>query len=210
MTRILLIRHGETEWNAGDRFRGRADVDLNEKGVLQAKLLAGYLADTEIEAVYSSPLVRARRTAEGIAGNHELKVHIEHDLIDCDFGEWQGMSRSEVQDIYGKLHIKWTTSPEKVKIPGGESLEDVRERASRVIRKLISLHSGTVVLVSHRVVLKVMICMLLGLDDSHFWTIRLDTCGITVFSCENGLYVLTGHNDVSFLRQLAGGGPRDF
>ena len=103
MTELLLVRHGETEWNAGEIFRGRADVHLNEKGVVQAKLLGEYLSNSRLEAVYSSPLQRAVLTAERIAEPHSLDVRTEPGFIDLDYGEWQGMSLTEVKKIYKYL-----------------------------------------------------------------------------------------------------------
>jgi broad specificity phosphatase PhoE len=87
MAEIILARHGETEWNVTEVFRGRIDIDLNETGVKQAKLLAEYLSESAIEAVYSSPLKRARKTAEIIAQPHKLKVNADPGLIDFDFGQ---------------------------------------------------------------------------------------------------------------------------
>lgn len=210
MTELLLIRHGETEWNAGEVFRGRADIDLNENGILQAKLLAGYLDGREIEAVYASPLVRARRTAGGIAQSRGLHIKIEPGLIDFDFGEWQGMSARQVQEIYGRLYDDWEKKPHAVTMPGGESLDMVKARSEKVIRSLTRKYTGTVAVVSHRVVLKVIICALLGLDNSHFRSIRIDTCGITTFSCEKGNTILTGHNDISFLKCMTNDKLADF
>ncbi len=210
MTELLLIRHGETEWNAGEVFRGRADINLNEKGVVQAKLLGEYLAGSRLEAVYSSPLQRAVLTAEQIARPHSLIVKTEPALIDMDFGEWQGIELAEVRKIYNNLYIKWEKSPEKVNIPGGENLDEVRKRAISVVETVIKEHTGTVVLVSHRVVIKVLICAMLGLDNSHFWNIRQDTCGISSFSHANGKFVLTRHNDISFLGNSSGKEQNDF
>ena len=210
MTELLLIRHGETEWNAGEIFRGRADVSLNEKGIVQAKLLGDYLKKSRLEAVYSSPLQRAVHTAERIAGPHSLDVRIEPALVDLDFGEWQGMPLTEVKKIYKNLYIKWKVSPEKVKFPGGNSLDDVRNRAIAAVNKIVKKHKGSVTLVSHRVVNKVLICALLGLDNSHFWNIRQETCGISSFSYEEGEFILTRHNDTSFLGNLSGEGQNDF
>jgi broad specificity phosphatase PhoE len=207
---IILARHGETEWNTGEIFRGRADIELNETGIKQAELLGEYLIGMDIEAVYSSPLKRAVNTAERIAGRHRLKVRTTPDLIDFDFGEWQGMPLAEVKRIYSELYIKWVNSPEMVKMPGGESLNNVRERAIRVVEDVTGRHKGTVVLVAHRVVNKVLICALLGLDDSHFWNIRQDTCGISVFTCEDGRFILTRHNDTSHLKSLSVPEPADF
>ena len=168
MRELLLIRHGETEWNAGEIFRGRADVSLNEKGVVQAKLLGEYLKNSRLEAVYSSPLQRAVCTAERIVKPHSLDVRTEPALIDLDYGEWQGMPVAEVRKIYKNLYIKWKKSPEKVKFPGGEDLEDVKNRTVAAVKKIVKNHKGSLVLVSHRVVNKVLICSLLGLDNSHF------------------------------------------
>ena len=210
MTELLLVRHGETEWNAGAIFRGRADVNLNEKGAVQAMLLSEYLKNSRLEAVYSSPLQRALHTAERIAKPHSLDVMTEPALVDLDYGEWQGMPLIEVKKIYKNLYIKWETSPQIVTFPGGESLDMVRNRSIAMVNKVIKKHEGTVVLVSHRVVNKVLICSLLDLDTSHFWNIRQETCGISAFSYEKGRFVLIKHNDTSFLGNLSGKGQNDF
>ncbi len=203
MTEILLIRHGETEWNAAEIFRGRADIALNENGLRQAGLLAEYLKDKQIDAIYASPLKRARNTAEIIAGRHGLEVKTVTDLIDINFGEWQGLSHREVKDRYGELYTEWINHPDRVRFPGGESLGEVRQRAQEWVNKIVAEYEGkTVALVSHRVVNKVLVCALLGLDDAHFWSIRQDTSGITTFSHENGQFILTRHNDTSFLESM--------
>lgn len=210
MTEIILARHGETEWNVAEVFRGQIDIDLNETGVKQAELLSGYLSTSAIAAVYSSPLKRALKTAEIIAQPHKLKVNVDPDLIDFNFGKWQGLSHQEVKEKYRDLYATWITHPEQVRIPDGEALEDVSKRVIRVRNKVIENHRGTVVIVGHRVVNKVMICTLLGLDNSHFWKIRQDTCGISIFSYLNEQFILTKHNDTSFLRPVAGTPLSDF
>jgi broad specificity phosphatase PhoE len=202
MTEIILVRHGETDWNVEEVFRGQIDLELNETGRRQAELLAEYLGELKIEAVYSSPLKRALNTAKAIARRQRLEVEVSPGLIDCDFGQWQGLPLREVREKYQKLYRQWAESPQRVKIPGGESLDEVRERALKVVNELMAKHGGRVVLVSHRVVNKVLICALLGLDNSHFWNIRQDVCGTTFFSYEDGRLVLTRHNDSSYLRPL--------
>jgi len=202
MTQIILVRHGETEWNVGNIFRGRADVELNQTGIKQAEFLGEYLTDLEVDAIYSSPLKRALKTAEMIAGYHNLDIEITDALIDLDFGEWQGLPREEVQDKYKDLYAQWINSPEQAKMPSGEGLGDVRERAVGLVNDVVTRYKGTVVLASHRVVNKVLICALLGLDNSHFWDIKLDTCGITTFDYENGRFILVEHNNTSFLKPL--------
>ena len=202
MTTIMLVRHGNTDWNAREIFRGRADVELNETGIKQADLLAKYLEPVAMEAVYSSPLKRAFKTAEMVGATHHVDAIPCQELIDFDYGEWQGLSHDTVRKRYRALYSEWLNNPHLARVPHGESLDDVRKRVNRLVNQMIAKHKGTVLLVSHRVVHKLMICVLLGLDNSHFWNIRLDTCGITTFAHEKNSFVLVRHNDISFLKPL--------
>lgn len=211
MIEIILARHGETDWNASEIFRGRADVQLNETGRKQAEMLGEYLGREEIDFIYSSPLMRAVETARAIAGYHRLEVSTVANLTDFHFGDWQGLSRREVAGKYPELYRDWLDTPEQVRIPGGESLEDVRQRAVPFVEDAIMrCGEGRIVFVSHRVVSKVLICGLLGLALSHFWNIAIDTGGVTRFSCGDGRLVLTGHNDTSFLRPVGLAPAGDF
>ena len=202
MTKLMLIRHGNTAWNVDEIFRGRADVELNESGIKQAELLAKYLEDVPLEVVYSSPLKRALKTAEIIAGPRGVGVRPSQELIDFDYGEWQGISHDTVKDRYRALYEKWLTKPHLVKITKGESLNDVKKRAVSLVNQVTSRHQGIVALVSHRVILKVIICTLLGLDNSHFWNMKVDTCGITTFIYKGESFILEKHNDTSFLKSI--------
>jgi broad specificity phosphatase PhoE len=202
MATLILARHGETVWNVDKVFRGRADVNLDEVGTKQAELLGKYLSDWKLEAIYSSPLKRALNTANIIARYQTVSVCIAEGLIDFDFGEWQSLPEQEVKRLYPAVLDEWHNNPHKAKMPGGESLEAVTGRAVEVVYDIISRHQGNVLLVSHRVVVKVLICYLLGLDNSHFWNINQDVCGITIFQYADGRFVLTRHNDTSHLREL--------
>jgi broad specificity phosphatase PhoE len=202
MAKLILVRHGETVWNVEKIYRGRADVNLDEVGIEQAELLGKYLSNWELEAIYSSPLRRALDTANIIAHYQKIVVHIAEGLIDFDYGEWQSLPEQEAKGLYPTLHNEWHNNPHKVKMPGGESLEDVRRRAIEVVSDVLSKYQGSVVLVSHRVVNKVLICSLLGLDNSYFWNIKQDVGGITIFNYVDGRFVLTRHNDISHLREL--------
>ncbi|HEY83203.1 MAG TPA: histidine phosphatase family protein [Dehalococcoidia bacterium] len=210
MTEIILIRHGETQWNVAEVFRGRIDIELNETGIKQAELLAARLSKLKLEAIYSSPLKRALKTAEIIARYQKLEVSIAPGLVDLDFGKWQGLAHQEVKDKYQELYATWLEHPERVRMPEGESLDEVRRRAMDVVNHVTARHRGTVVLVSHRVVNKVLICALLGLDNSHFWKIKQDTCGLTIFTYEGGEFILTKHNDTCHLRGLGKAQSSDF
>ena len=199
MTEIILARHGETEWNVGVRYRGRIDVNLNELGVTQGKLLGVHLSRLKIAAIYSSPLNRALDTANILARYQHVDVQVTDGLVDFDYGEWQGLSDLAVRKLYPALHREWLASPHLVTMPGGESLADVRERAVGVVKDVVWWHSGSVALVSHRVVNKVLICSLLGLDNSRFWDIRMDVGAITTFEYVKGRFILTKHNETSYL-----------
>lgn len=210
MTELILVRHGETAWNAGEVFRGRADIGLNERGLKQAEMAGQYLKDAAVEAVYSSPLTRAAGTAAAIARRHGLEIITATGLNDLDFGAWQGMTHNAVREDYGELYDQWRTEPADMRMPGGESLDEVRARAMVLVEAVIAWHHGTVALVSHRVVLKVLICAMLGLDNSHFWDFRLETGALTVFRHERGRFVLDRHNDVSHLKSLPENPAADF
>jgi len=202
MTKLILARHGETVWNIEKIYRGRTDVNLDEVGIKQAELLGKYLSNWELEAIYSSPLRRALDTADIIAHYQRIGVHIVEGLIDFDYGEWQSLPEQEVKRLYPALLNEWHHNPHNVVMPGGESLEDVSKRAIEVVNDVLSKYQGSVVLVSHRVVNKVLICSLLGLDNSYFWNIKQDVGGITIFNYVDGRFVLTRHNDASHLREL--------
>src|SRR3972149_1666758 len=202
MAKLILARHGETVWNVEKVYRGRTDVSLDEVGIKQAELLGKNLGSWKLEAIYSSPLKRALDTANIVARYQKIGVHVAKGLIDFDYGEWQSLPEQEARRLYPTLHSEWHNNPHKVKMPGGESLEDVRKRVIEVVDDVLSKYQGSVVLVSHRVVNKVLICFLLGLDNSHFWNIKQDVGGITIFDYVDGRFVLTRHNDTSHLKEL--------
>lgn len=211
MLEIILVRHGETAFNASETFRGRVDVPLNETGLKQAKLLGDHLAGEKIDIVYSSPLQRAVKTAEAIADPHKLKVNITESLNDLDYGEWQGLTLAEVKEKYEEIYQDWLDTPEQVRLPGGESLEDVKKRVLPFVQDVVvRTGEGKVALVSHRVVCKVLICALLRLDNSYFRSFKMDTGAITRFTFDGNKVVLISHNDTSFLKPLNLGEKKDF
>ena len=210
MREILLVRHGETIWNVTEVFRGRLDVALNDNGRRQAELLSDYLAEQGIEAIYSSPLQRALQTAEPAARRCSLEIKVEPRLIDMDFGGWQGLSLKDVKEKFAEVYQVWQDHPEKAVISEAESLNEVRDRAWTFVNELMGRHMGKVVLVTHRVVNKVLICAMLGLDNTHFWNIQQDTCGITNFTYDHEKIVMTKHNDTTHLHQLLGHPLADF
>lgn len=210
MTQIILVRHGETEYNAGEVFRGRKDVALNEVGRRQAELLGRHFADTHLEAIYSSPLQRALETAAFVANYHRIEVIRSSGLIDLNYGEWEGLTQDQVKDRYPSLYETWLVTPHLVVMPGGEALVNVRRRAVVALDDALAEYRGTILLVSHRVVHKVLVCHMRGLESSEFWKVRVDLGGFTVFEHQGDDFVLVRHNDVSHLTALDSSARADF
>lgn len=200
-TRFILVRHGETEWNRQDRFRGRSDVPLNENGMTQAHKIAARLANAKIDAIYASPLPRAIQTAEPLAAAHHLEIEQTADLLDIDYGAWEGMPREDILAKYPDLYATWVKAPGKVKFPGGESVRQVRLRAEKLLSELCDDHLGeTVALVSHRITCHVTLCIALGLSNDAIWHLRQDVGCINEFELRDDVYVVTLMNQTDHLR----------
>jgi broad specificity phosphatase PhoE len=209
-TTLILVRHGQTEWNRVERFRGRADVPLNETGLAQAEATGRRVAaEWAPVAIYASPLSRAVKTAEAIAGacNQEpgtkLAVQIHPGLADIDFGEWKGLTPEEARQRWPEAVDAWYNAPHTAHIPGGESLETLRRRAMEAIRELAARHCGqTIVMVGHTVVNRVILLGVLGLGNDRFWHLKQDTCAINVIEAQGGDFTLASLNDTCHLRGM--------
>jgi broad specificity phosphatase PhoE len=203
MTSIYLVRHGQTAWNKEEIFRGRTDIPLDETGLNQAELVGQYFKGIEIHGIYSSPLARAWQTAEKVAELHHLKVQPLPGILDMSFGSWEGRPHQEIRQTDRETYQQWAETPHLARLPGGESLNDVRTRAMAALEEVIRSHPGkTLVLVTHRVVNKVLICGILGLDNSHFWQITQDTTAINLIQHRNGKYILSLLNETCHLKPL--------
>lgn len=181
-TTILLVRHGQTEWNRVERFRGQFDVPLNATGLRQASQTAERIArQWHPEAVYTSPLGRAAQTAAAIAAACGLQAAPCPGLIDIHYGLWQGLTPDETREQWPDDLANWYEHPEKAEIPGGESLGQVRERALAALADHCQQHRGQqMVLVSHTVVNRLILLGVLGLGNERFWFLRQEPCAINV------------------------------
>ena len=203
MTSIYLVRHGQTAWNKEEIFRGRTDIPLDGTGLKQAELVGQYFKGMEIYGIYSSPLSRAWQTAQKVAQFHDLKVQPLQGILDMSFGNWEGRPHQEIRESDSNTYRQWVETPHLVRLPGGESLDDVRVRAMAAVEELIRNHPGkTLILVTHRVVNKVLICGILSLDNSHFWQITQDTTAINLIQHRNGKYILSLMNETCHLKLL--------
>jgi len=168
--RLYLIRHGEAA-NVGDgvfRYNGHIDVDVSPRGAKQIEEVAQYFRDKNIAGVYSSDLLRTRRGAESIARHHGLAVQTFAQLREVKMGIWEGLTFPEIQERYPQEVEKKFSDFVHYRVPGGENLIDVRNRAIPKIRELIELNrGGEIVLVGHGGMNMVLLCdaMNLGLDN---------------------------------------------
>jgi phosphoserine phosphatase len=201
MTRIFLVRHGTTDWNKEEIFRGRAECRLNETGEEEARALAAFFQDIPVANIFSSPLARAIDTARPTADSKGLIVTPDPAFTDIDFGKWQGLPIQEVQAKYPDLYRLWREDPGAVSFPQGETLLQVRRRAWDGLNKLAEGNpEQTFLIVTHRVVTKVLICAALGLDDSHFWQVKQDSTAINCLEFSRGIFNLALVNDTCHLK----------
>ena len=185
---IILVRHGQTGWNAGagaggERFRGRTDLPLDDTGLAQARALAARLTaggqDQPVAALYASPLIRAQQTLTPLAAELELPIRPHPGLLDINYGRFQGLTHAEAADRYPELYRLWRTTPGRVRFPEGESLADVQARVRALLGEVTARHPGRrLVLVGHEIVNKVLVCTLLGLDLDQIWRIRQEPAGL--------------------------------
>jgi phosphoserine phosphatase len=200
MTKIYLVRHGQTDWNKELVFRGRKDIPLNELGNMEAQSIAHVLKKEKIDAIYASPLKRAIQTARQTSQILGIKIEPIAEFIDINYGKWEGLTFSEVQNRYKEQYTLWEKSPEKVRFPGGETLEEARDRSFIAFNSIIKNNPNkSLLIISHRVINKLLLCAILDIDNSNFWRIRQDTACINVVEFSHEMFILEKMNDTCHL-----------
>jgi broad specificity phosphatase PhoE len=160
MTRLCLVRHGQTAWNLEGRWQGHADPPLNVTGFDQARLLASELANLSFDAIYSSDLQRARATAEAVATNQALFVKTEPRLRELSMGEWEGKLISEIPVLYPAAWAERQRNPVEAQPPGGESVKQLSQRINAAIAEICAENppEHQILIVSHGLALAVFLC----------------------------------------------------
>jgi len=149
---IILVRHGETDWNRENRVQGNVNTPLNDKGIRQAAELAQRLSNISIDCVFSSRLRRAHHTALTIARPHHLEVQVDERLDELNQGKWEGMLVSEIKNCYPQLYDGWRKDPVSVVPPQGETVIEVLSRLREFWKAKIAPLEGRIVIVGHKVV----------------------------------------------------------
>ncbi len=170
MTELVLIRHGETDWNLEGRYQGQSDVPLNERGVQQAEQVAKRLQGQPLEAIYSSDLSRARQTAEALARMTGAPLHLDPRLREIDQGRWEGMLFEDIRQRFAEAFERRKRDPLQVAPPGGETVGQLQQRVLQAVREVLQSHpSGRVAIVSHGLALAVVKVQLQGLPIEAVW-----------------------------------------
>jgi len=201
MSRLLLVRHGETELNSAERYWGQSDVKLSPLGLRQAEKLRDRLATEKIDAVYSSDLQRALAMAKTIASRHQLDVITCAELREINFGKLEGLNFEEISQLFPEFAAKWKVQRNtNIEFPGGESLNQLHNRVSNFVGRLQKHKAGeTVLIVAHTGVLLSLICQLMGVELKYIYRIRLDLASLSILETYSTGAILTLLNDVSHL-----------
>jgi broad specificity phosphatase PhoE len=206
---ILLIRHGNTKFNKEKIFRGHTDIPLDDAGLDQAEKTGKLLSNINISNIYCSPLSRAVQTAKKISANQKKPVEVieEKGFLDLSFGDWEGKSFEEAQDEYPEIYNTWVRTPHLTNIPGGETLTQAKERSWKALNGIVEGYKGKdglqiFAVVSHRVINKLIINSILGLDESKFWQIKQDPCCINIFEYHYENYFVSKINHSSHIYDI--------
>ena len=187
-SRIILVRHGETDWNKDGRFQGQIDIPLNSNGKSQACKASKYLNKVKFDKAYSSSMKRPYETAELILGlKNKLKIEKINNLVEISHGLWEGKLEKEIKQNWPKMLKEWHQHPERVKMPEGESIEEVSKRSILAWESICKKQreDDITLVVAHDAVNKTLLCHLLGLDYSKIWLIKQGNGGINVIDIFN-------------------------
>ena len=185
--RLLLVRHGETDWNRAGKFQGQIDVPLNDNGREQSRKAAEFLKNIKLDFAISSSMLRPKETAEIILKYHSgLQLELRHELREISHGLWEGKFESEIESSYPGLLEEWKTTPETVQMPEGENLQQVWQRAIASLQDIVKSVSGTGIVVAHDAINKAILCHLFGLEPKHFWKFKQGNGAVSVIDYPHG------------------------
>ena len=204
-SRVILIRHGETNWNKEGRFQGQIDIPLNENGKEQAFKASKYLGEIEFTKAFSSSMKRPYETAKIILTNNNIQIEKIKGLVEISHGLWEGKLEEEIKQIWPEMLKDWHEKPETVTMPEGESIKQVSDRAISAWNLICNSqkNNDTTLLVAHDAVNKALICHILGLSYSDIWMIKQGNGGITVIDIfKNKNNVLSSVNITNHLGHI--------
>jgi phosphoserine phosphatase len=204
LMRLIIIRHGESEWNRIGRYQGQADAPLSELGLRQAAALAERLRNERFDAIYTSPLQRAAKTAESVAQHHPtVPFFTEPALLEIHHGDWQGLMVDEVKERYGEGLAEWRMHPTRAQMPGGESFSNILKRVLDLKDRLLERYRDGMVLVStHDVVVKILVSDALGMNMDRINRIWVTNASISSIEYGDDLPYLVSLSEACHLGRL--------
>ncbi len=198
--KLLIVRHGLTDWNLAQRFQGQSNIPLNGTGQKQAEALAVRLSAEPIHAIYASDLQRAIVTAQAIAARHKCTNIPDSRLREINFGRWDGLTYGEIGQRDRVALAAWKSNILEVAPPSGETLSQLSERVGSVLDEIQKKHAGeTVLIVAHGGPLQVMLCLALGFSPSTYWQFHLSIASISEVAFYPGGAILNSLNDTCHL-----------
>ena len=202
MSKLLLVRHGDTALNSAMRYWGQTDVELSAAGLKQAERLSVRLATEKIDIIYSSDLRRASITAKTIASRHQLDVITCTELREVNFGDFEGLTFDEVSQLHPEVAELWAKGSTTLKYPGGESLKQLNSRVGKFLVRLKKHAPETTVLITaHSGVLRTLICQLLGIGIQHLRQFHLDFASLSILETYPQGTIVNLLNDTSHLKE---------
>ncbi len=204
MPRLVLVRHGQTVYNAQRRYQGQTDNPLNATGLAQAEALRPRLATLKLDAAYASDLIRARHTAEIALQNHpdQPQLKLLTALREASGGGFEGLTWDEIVARYPEEAVLWQKDKIRHGPPGGENMEEVEGRVKLALEQILAEHPAeneTILVSAHGGILGIMLCYLMGMDLNRIWQWRIDTCSITILDLYQEGAILSLFNDVAHL-----------
>ncbi len=208
MPRFILIRHGESVWNAERRIQGSQDVALSPRGRRQTDLLVQRLqahVTRPVGAICTSPLQRAAETADRIASVLHVPVILEPDLREMSLGAWEGMTVAQIQATLPGSYERWLADPVAFAPPGGEALPVFGRRVERALERMRQAHSGAdLVIVSHGGVIKALLCLASGLDIRYLFRLKQDNTAVSQVELDGQVGRVLLMNDTCHLNGTGG------
>ncbi len=200
-TWIYLVRHGQTVWNEEGKLCGSSDVPLSDEGLVQAQKVAARMKNVDLSAVYSSPLLRARQTAEAIASHHNLPVQVEPDLREVDYGEWEGLKVDEAMEKFPELERLRREDPMNFVAPKGEPMKNFAQRVIAAVQRIALRHPDeTICIVAHQTVNRFILCWVLQMDFRLWRQLRQDPACVNLLQVrEDGMWRVCLVNDTCHL-----------
>ena len=201
--KLLLVRHGQTDWNLNQRFQGQSDVQLNEAGRQQATALAKRLAHDHIDVLFTSDLQRAHGTANIIAAHHACKIRVDARLREINFGAWEGLTYDEIKQSDPATLAAWEADISTTAAPNGETLNQLTARVESFLNDLHSQHADqTILIAAHGGPLQILLCLALNLSPSKYWQFHLAPASLSEIAFYPAGAIINLLNDTCHLSPL--------